>query len=254
MKTYTQEKRKGNKIAWLLATVCLLLGASCRAPEIGRYQLAIAESANEARTLYIMDTATGNLFQRLRGEREMEWCPVFPLSSTSAFESAITESARRTKAAEERQAKIDAERSAFIAKFREWTLAEQVKAAESILVLQYPPSEQRTVILASRGGIATPTKVIEVLKGSEYPEVGYTHVSASSALRSFYRKNMDDGEPIIYFAVSDGQLEPHSEFLFAREQFGLPEQVDSFTVLPLTRDPAEFIKDIKAILANKEEP
>ncbi len=260
--------------------------ASFRAPEyeVGRYQLIIQPGENSS-ALYVMDTATGTILEQDAAFKS-GWRVVVPALSPEVFEDALAERDRNMKAAREVYDKMRAEQNAITTLFTTGTLKEQVETADTIMVLQcvetqsyivYPAEEQRTDIelrvaeilkdnpVPWRGSwrsVRSPLAAADLPKTRRAPspppqlvspKLGKEHPASYYINEDVIRKLAENNEKFVYFSVYSEIFEANFEFIFVKDPLELSES-DYYVFVPLTHDVEEFVKDIKAILANKEEP
>ena len=265
-------------------TCCVLLVASCKpqpaASEIGRFQFAV-DSTESGTSLYVMDTVTGQMICRSMHEGHNTWYPVLPTPSLAVFQDVMTKHENDVKITQERKSEIERERKIVAEKFCAGTLVEQIEMAESILVFQCVKRPAHTsyarVVSAATSVTPVPSSgptgnsfgFPEILKGPRISQVrsktfyttgagtiawvirdlNYSNdgIVNSRLYNSLQKVNINEGELLVLFTVSNEQLETHFEFLFAREQL----ETSEFTTLPFTNEPEDFIAEIKAVLAEE---
>ncbi len=303
--TKTGDHNPGCKIhaPFWLAMGCLLLGVSFSAfaqdtdgqddgmsishhvfmPEVGRFQMAVDRKDENTAMLYVMDTATGKVIRKNIEGWKPQWEPVLTTLSPSTFDDVIGAYERKENAEEQRQKEVNAAYTQIWASFCAAKLEEQVKMAESILVLQFTSTPAKLSVIGDQvvhsGGESF--RVTDVLKGPRissvknrtlsqapesiewrpsvepfvYPVYGHDNLFLSHAIREAQReqqKELEVGETVIYFAIPNEQYNIHVQFIMAREQLHFPEHMSQYETLSTPRDPAELIADIKAILERKE--
>ena len=244
-------------------------------PPVGTYQLMLDSKENGVTTLYVLDTATGEIYKKTVDADS--WSSEQPIPSLAERRerrkalSATREADRERSIIAEK--KKQEKRDAFTKWFRDKTLEEQVKAAETIYVFKCVVVENSHTLVKGQVEPAKAFQMVEYLKSSSnrimeshlpppfYPPVG-GFVDMTS---SFNAQNRSEGEMLVRFAVRGEPQKPRLDFTFAKEteersyetesspSFHSSQQSVYTIVLPVPREPEEFIADIKAILAKEKE-
>jgi len=271
----------------LAAAGCLLAGVLCHAqepPQAGRYQMWMVAKEDKAETLYVLDTATGDILRKpMYNQAEWRFDSTIPSPSTVAQMKAkyereqAAEIERVTKRAEERKAA----KEAACALFRTGTLEEQVKAAGTIKVYRFDDTLSLTIEeLINPAAVAEKSYDTTTPRGAQAARKAQEEAVARRALAQQAQASGQQGairRPLAPFLSPRAAIQSQTwevladipmekgevfvsflqgsfdEFIFASDRLKLPEAGDGpVFLLPSKREPAELVEDIKAILAKEE--